>query len=74
MSRWHELVAILNAARTTPDSCVLATALDAHMRDLNCLVPSDCTEAMTDARKAAALTVLRGARIDTRASRTIDLD
>ncbi len=56
------------------DSCVLATALDAHMRDLHCLVPSDCTEAMTDARKAAALTVLRGARIDTRASRSIDLD
>jgi nicotinamidase-related amidase len=55
------------------DSCVLTTALDAHMRDLRCLVPSDCTEAMTDARKTAALTVLRGANIETRASRSLDL-
>lgn len=45
------------------DSCVLATALDARMRELDCHVPSDCIEAISDARKKAALTILRAARI-----------
>ena len=41
------------------DSCVLATALDAHMRDYILWVPSDCAAAITPARHARALALLR---------------
>lgn len=41
------------------DSCVLATAIDAHMRDYRLWVPGDCTAARTPALKRAALHVLR---------------
>lgn len=40
------------------DSCVLATALDAHMRGYELFVPEDCTAAQTPARKRRALQLL----------------
>jgi nicotinamidase-related amidase len=47
------------------ESCVLLTALDAHMRGFKVHAPSNCTAGSTAARKAAALTVLRSSDIDT---------
>ncbi|MDO5506024.1 MAG: isochorismatase family cysteine hydrolase [Pseudoxanthomonas suwonensis] len=41
------------------DACVLATALDAHMRQFRLWVPSDCSAAQTPARHDAALRLLR---------------
>ncbi len=41
------------------DSCVLATALDAHMMGYPIWVPSDCTAAIDATRKRGALTLLR---------------
>lgn len=41
------------------DSCVLATAQDAKMRGVPFRVPADATAAISPARKAAALQVLR---------------
>ncbi|WND80471.1 isochorismatase family cysteine hydrolase [Lysobacter capsici] len=40
------------------DVCVAATAIDAHMRDLQVHVPSDCVAAPTRARTARALAML----------------
>ena len=47
------------------EACVLTTALDAHMHDIPCRVPSDCIAGNSAARKRAALTVLRAAEVDT---------
>lgn len=41
------------------DACVLATALDAHMRQYPLWIPSDCTAAISSVRKAHALALLR---------------
>ena len=41
------------------DSCVLATAMDAHMRDYPLWVPRDGTAARTRALKSAAIHLLR---------------
>ncbi len=43
------------------DSCVLATAQDAKMRDYAVWVPVDATAAQTPARKAAAMRILHDA-------------
>ena len=52
------------------DGCVLATATDAHMRDFEVSVPSDCCASISRARNDRALRVLREAmRLETRASR-----
>lgn len=52
------------------DSCILATALDAHMRELSVRIPRDCVAALTPARKDRALAVLRDSCLaDLRASR-----
>ena len=40
------------------DSCVLATAQDAHMREFAVWVPGDCTAAETPQRKRRALAVM----------------
>jgi nicotinamidase-related amidase len=54
-------------AGVATDSCVLATAQDAKMRDLPFRVPGDCTAAISAARKAAALAIIRqGMLADTR--------
>jgi nicotinamidase-related amidase len=50
------------------DACVLATALDAHMHEFEVWAPSDCIAAMSDARKRAALMVLKHSSIETRSS------
>ena len=53
------------------DSCVLATAQDANMRDFGIEIPSDATEAQTRKRRAQALELLQtslNARIATSAS------
>lgn len=56
------------------DSCILATAQDAHMREFKVRVPRDCVAAISDARKERALAVLRdGWQVDVRASRTVRL-
>ncbi len=49
------------------DGCVLATALDAHMRDFEVAVPADCCASMTRERNTRALALLRAAiHVDTR--------
>jgi nicotinamidase-related amidase len=49
------------------DGCVLATALDAHMRDFEVAVPSDCCASMTRERNTRALALLRDSiHVDTR--------
>jgi nicotinamidase-related amidase len=54
------------------DSCVLATALDAKMREFRVWAPSDCTAANTPLRKQRALALLRASvQADTRASRAV---
>lgn len=54
------------------DSCVLATAQDAKMRGVPFRVPTDATAAISPARKAAALQVLRaGLLADTRGVRSV---
>jgi nicotinamidase-related amidase len=52
------------------DGCVLATAADAHLRELALHVPSDCVAAVTRARTRRALAVMRDAfHAETGASR-----
>ena len=54
------------------DSCILATALDAHMREFTIRVPRDCVAALTPARTERALALLRDAcAADVRSSRTL---
>ena len=51
------------------DGCVLATALDAHMRDFEVAVPADCCASITRERNTRALALLRDAvGIDTRSA------
>jgi nicotinamidase-related amidase len=49
------------------ESCVMLTALDAHMRDFDVRVPSNAVASGSPARKSAALLLLRHAQVDTRA-------
>lgn len=54
------------------DACVMATALDAHMRHYGVVVPTDCTASETPARKLRALKLLEDTiGVDTMASRAI---
>lgn len=54
------------------DSCILATAQDAHMREFVVHVPRDCVAAINDIRKQRALAVLRDTcGADLRASRSL---
>lgn len=54
------------------DSCVLATVQDAKMREVPFRVPHDATAAISPARKAAALQVLRTSLLaDTRGVRSV---
>lgn len=57
------------------DICVFATALDAHMRDLRLVVPSDCTASQTAEGNRRALAYLRRVCDATTAPSTaLDLD
>ncbi|MFD0323800.1 cysteine hydrolase family protein [Lysobacter gummosus] len=51
------------------EACVLATALDAHMREYEVHVPSDCVASLRAPLKSAALSILRNADIVTAAYR-----
>lgn len=54
------------------DACVLATAIDAHMRGYRLWIPSDCTSAETATRKASALRLARESlQASTRSTRVI---
>jgi len=56
------------------DSCILITAHDAHMRQLQVQVPRDCVAAQTVARRDRALALMRDAfGIDVRGARTVRL-
>ena len=56
------------------DNCVLFTAGDAYIRDLEVIVPSDCVAAIERARHDAALDQMRGTlKADTRPSTALDL-
>lgn len=56
------------------DACVLATAIDAHMRKYDVHVPRDCVVAPTPARTRAALLVMqRALQIPNSAAATIRL-
>jgi nicotinamidase-related amidase len=54
------------------DACVLATAIGAHMRQLDVTVVRDCTASLTAARNAAAMKLLRDMGIDVRAAARVD--
>lgn len=57
-------------AGISADSCVLATAQDAHMREYAQWVPSDCVAAISDARRDTALALLsRSLGVHTRSAR-----
>lgn len=51
------------------DSCVMATAMDAHMREYTVAVPSNATASASATRHRAALLLMRHSDIDTRAWR-----
>jgi len=54
------------------DSCILATAADAHMNHFDAIVAQDCVAAQTAARKRQALAVMRSAMgIDVRDARSV---
>ena len=48
------------------DSCVMATAMDAHMREYAVRVPSNGTGSSSPARQRAALLLMRHSKIETR--------
>jgi nicotinamidase-related amidase len=50
------------------DACVTATAIDAHMRELDVAVVRDCTASMTAARNAAAMKLLKDMTIEVTAA------
>jgi nicotinamidase-related amidase len=49
------------------DACIVATALDAHMRNFQVSAPSNCIASTSRARKNAALLILKRADVDTKA-------
>lgn len=53
------------------DACVLASAIGAHMRQLDVTVVRDCTASLTGARNAAAMKLLEDMEIDVRAAARI---
>jgi nicotinamidase-related amidase len=55
----HIGVTHLILAGVSSDACVLATALDARMRDYELVVPRDCIGSLTPRRTAASLTYFR---------------
>ena len=54
------------------DSCILATAADAHMNEFSLCVPMDCVAAQTPERNRRALEVMKASlHADTRNARTL---
>jgi len=56
------------------DHCILASAFDAHMRELEVMVPRDCIASITPARNRNALAVLRSLGVDTTGSARLPPD
>lgn len=55
------------------DSCILATAADAHMNEYELIVPRDCVAAETVARNRQAIAVMQASmRADIRVSRSVE--
>lgn len=57
----------------TTDSCILATAIDADMRDFHVVVPDDCVAALSTARHERALAHLREV-LEVQVARGADVD
>jgi nicotinamidase-related amidase len=54
------------------DSCILATAADAHMNEFTLCVPTDCVAAQTPDRNRRALALMKASlHADTRSARTL---
>jgi len=53
------------------DACVVASAIGAHMRQLDVTVVRDCTASLTAARNAAAMKLLKDMEIDVRTAARI---
>ena len=53
------------------DACVLASAIGAHMRQLDVTVIRDCTASLTGARNAAAMKLLKDMEIDVRTAERV---
>jgi len=59
----------------TTNACVLITASDVYVRDLQLFVPCDCVAALTDKDQQSALEMMRrNFAADTRPSTELDLD
>jgi nicotinamidase-related amidase len=59
----------------TTNACVLITASDVYVRDLQLFVPCDCVAALTDEDQQSALEMMRrNFAADTRPSTELDLD
>jgi nicotinamidase-related amidase len=69
---WHTRRLILTGV--AGNICVMYTAIDAHMRDFELVVPSDCTASEDDASNAWALEQMRRVMdADVRSSDSLDL-
>jgi nicotinamidase-related amidase len=54
------------------DGCVMTTAADAHMREFEVTVPSDCCASISAERNAAALKIMKTAmKLSTTSSRRL---
>ena len=63
---------VRQGAPIAADSCILATAADAHMNHVEAIVARDCVAAQTAVRKRQALAVMKTAmEIDVRDARSI---
>ena len=59
----------------TADNCVLFTAVDAHMRDYDLIIPSDCVASQSPGRKTQALDLIRRVLdVEITTSRNLDLE
>lgn len=56
-------------AGVAADACVVATALDAHMREFQVAAPANCIASVSKARKDAALVILKHADVEIRVMR-----
>lgn len=53
------------------DACIVASAIGAHMRQLEVTVVRDCTASITGARNAAAMKLLKDMEIDVRVASAV---
>ena len=59
----------------TADNCALFTAVDAHMRDYDLIIPSDCVASQSPGRNTQALDLIRRVLdVEITTSRNLDLE